>query len=145
MFGIEIGDVVNVALLFLSAAGAVLSLALLFVAVAVLALVTTRARRWFVAVDAALIPFGQSTVGGLLHDAVAELKPHVDQSTDPAVQAIRDALLSVSAAVVPMYAARFQTVLTPENVSKFLTLLVDGGAELTDGDPATDADVPGTV
>jgi len=128
---------------------ALAALVLLFLLGAVIALIglgTQWARKQFLLADAALSPLGQTPIGGLVHSAVAELKSGVDDITDPYVQAVHGVLQTVVSgvvqAVLPQYIERAKELVTPEQVQRFLLYMVTGIEELTDGEVATEDDIP---
>lgn len=128
---------------------ALAALILLFLFLAILALVgvgAAWARKQFLLADAVLAPLGQTPIGELVHGAVTELKTGVDQITDPYVTAVHGVLQSVVSgvveAVLPHYIERAKEVVTPEQVQRFLLYMVTGLETLTDGEVATEDDIP---
>ncbi len=125
-----------------------LALVLIFALGLVLALMGLAAgwaKRQFAVADAALVPFGKTPVGGVLHDAVAGLLPQVDEVTDPYVAAVHSALnnvvLGVVQAVLPQYTERAQKAISVEQVQRFLLYMVTGAEELLDGEAGAVPDV----
>jgi hypothetical protein len=89
-----------------------------------------------VGIDRALVPFGQSGMGKLTHNAVAQGKTYFDQPTDPAIIQLTDVLKSVGFVSQVLKAMNIQ--LSYDQVATWGRAIFDALDGLTDGQPVSE-------
>lgn len=82
----------------------------------------------FLAADAALAPFGRTWTGQQLHAAIAHLRPHVDDPTDPLVLKLLDLLHATLPASEEALSAQDLSAAAAA-VTAALEMLLDGVAD----------------
>jgi hypothetical protein len=123
---------VNDYVLIIMAIGLFVLLALLGALIVLLVSVVKKLDGVFVGI----VPFGQSGMGKLTRNAVAQGKTYFDQPTDPAIIQLTDVLKSVGFVSQVLKAMNIQ--LSYDQVAIWGRAIFDALDGLTDGEPAPD-------
>lgn len=123
-------DVVQIAFGF----GLFLLLSLLIFVIVLLTRFARKVEGLFLGIDRALVPFGQSDLGKLVHNAASTGRTYVDQPTDSLVLQLVALLTSISFVVKVAKAAQID--ITPDRVALWGRAVFDALGALTDGVPA---------
>lgn len=112
--------------------GVILALGLTVYGLAMLRLNHANAKQQYLALDARLAPFGQTTYGRAAYSAVQQARGQVDSATDPLIQRI------MAISLLKELATR--KIINAQQLSRSLVFLLDLGGELLDGE--ADSDIP---